>query len=322
MSHPEDTTLPARAVLIPQPGGPEVLTVGERLVRAPQAGEVRIRATAAAVNPTDIGVRTFGAGYGRPDQVPPPWTPGMELAGVVESVGENVPWKPGQRVLAIVLPNRPEGGAQAELVVVPADSVAAIPDGVSDAEAATLPMNGLTVVLCLDRLALSPGQVLGVTGAAGAVGGYAIQLGKAAGLRVVADAKPADEALVRALGADVVVPRSDDVGAAFRAAVPGGVDGLIDAAVLDARALGAVRDGGALATVRGWSGPSERGVRIEAVFVGSYAREVGKLTELVRRVTEGTLTLRVAETMPLARVAEAQRRLAAGGVRGRLVLTF
>src|SRR5436853_148 len=83
--------------------------------------------------------------------------------------------------------------------------------------------------------ALQPGQTLAVTGAAGAYGGYLVQLAKVAGLRVVADASPADEALVRALGADVVVARGDDVADRFRTEVPDGVDGLADGALMGAK---------------------------------------------------------------------------------------
>ncbi len=88
----------------------------------------------------------------------------------------------GERVMAIVLPLG-RRGAYAERVVVPSGSVVRSPARASDAEAATLPMNGLTARACLDRLGLSTGETLAVTGAAGAVGGYAVQLGKAAGLQ-------------------------------------------------------------------------------------------------------------------------------------------
>jgi len=110
----------------------------------------------------------------------------MELAGVVDAVGEGATFRQGERVMAIVNPRRPGGGAQAELVVVPAASVARVPEGTSLEAATTLPMNGLTVRLALDRLALRPGQTLGVTGAAGAVGGYSVEVGVADGLRVIA----------------------------------------------------------------------------------------------------------------------------------------
>jgi NADPH:quinone reductase len=309
-----------RAVVVSRPGGPEVLRVVDLPTPEPGPGQVRIRTRTAAVNPTDTAFRQLGPD---PEEgVPQPWIPGMELAGTVDATGAGVDWRPGQRVMAIVTPRRPEGGAYAEQVVVPADGVAATPDGVGDAEAATLPMNGLTVWAALRMLALSPGQVLGVTGAAGAVGGYAIELGKLAGLRVVAQAAVRDEDLVRRLGADVVVPRDDDAAAAFRAAVPGGVDGLLDAAVLDERALGAVRDGGALATVRFWSGPSERGIRVEPVMVRHHLHEAKGLADLASLAQAGSLTLRVAEVLPAERASEAHARLESGGIRGRLVLAF
>ena len=202
--------------------------------------------------------------------VRPPFIPGMELAGVVDAVGESTSWRPGDRVMAIVNPRRPGGGAQAELVVVPATSVALVPEGTGLEAAATLAMNGLTVRLALDKLALRPGQTLGVTGAAGAVGGYAVELGVSDGLRVIAVAAPKDDALVKRFGASIVVPRGDGAIRGLHDAAPGGVDGLIDAAVLDAAALPAIRDGGKLATVRGFAGPSERGITIEPVRVTSY----------------------------------------------------
>src|SRR5436305_14742384 len=111
-----------RAVLIPRPGGPEVLEVGERKVREAGPGEVRISVRAAAVNPTDIGLREHGGG-----ELPPPWTPGMDAAGVIESVGPEVDrLAPGDEVMAALTPRRPEGGAQAELIVAPAASVVPI----------------------------------------------------------------------------------------------------------------------------------------------------------------------------------------------------
>ena len=206
---------------------------------------------------------------------------------MVDAVGEGTPWRLGDRVMAIVNPRRPGGGAQAELVVVPAASVARVPEGTSLEAAATLPMNGLTVRLALDRLALQPGQTLGVTGAAGAVGGYAVELGVSDGLRVIAVAAPKDEALVKGFGAAIVVPRGDGAIRGLHDAAPGGVDGLIDAAVLDAAVLPAIRDGGKLATVRGFAGPSERGITIEPVRVVSYLHNHEALDRLGQLVAEG-----------------------------------
>src|ERR1700761_4562571 len=140
----------AQAVGIHEAGGPEVLQVIERTVREPGEGEVRIAVAAAAVNPTDIGLCAMGA-----EGIDPPWTPGMDAAGTVESVGPGVDrLAVGDSVLAAVMPRRAEGGAQAALIVVPAASAVPIPDGASMHEAATLPMNGLTAMRGLELLGL------------------------------------------------------------------------------------------------------------------------------------------------------------------------
>ena len=312
-----------RAVTFSRFGGPEVLEVADLPEPQPGPGEVRIRVAAATVNPTDIGFRAGRqAALVTEMGLQPPYIPGMELAGVVDAVGPGTDWRPGDQVMAIVNPRRPGGGAQAELVVVPAASVARVPKGSTLEEAATLPMNGLTVRLALDRLALKPGQTLAVTGAAGAVGGYAVQLGVREGLRVIAVAAPRDEALVKGFGAAAFVPRGDDALRGIRDAAPGGVDGMIDAAVLDGAVLPAIRDSGRLATVRGFAGPSERDITIEPVRVAEYLQNQAALAELGDCVAEGALTLRVAETFPPERAADAQRKLDAGGVRGRLVIVF
>src|SRR5262245_40887511 len=201
-----------KAVTFSRLGGPEVLEVSNLPEPQPGPGEVRIRVAAATVNPTDISFRSgrqLSTAQLAEMGVQPPFIPGMELAGVVDAVGDGVSWRAGDHVMAIVNPRRPGGGAQAELVVVPAASVARGPAGASLEAAATLPMNGLTVRLALDKLGLGPGQTLGVTGAAGAVGGYAVQLGVSDGLRVIAVASPQDETLVKRFGASAVVPRGD-----------------------------------------------------------------------------------------------------------------
>jgi NADPH:quinone reductase-like Zn-dependent oxidoreductase len=147
-------------------------------------------------------------------------------------------------------------------------------------------------------------------------------LGKADGLTVVADASEADEQLVRDLGADVVVRRGDDVAARIREHCPAGVDGLADGAVQDALVLPAVRDGGAVATVRGYRGDGQRGLRVFPTLVRRIAEDRAALDRLRQQAEDGVVTLRVARTFPADHAGEAHQVLAAGGVRGRLVLTF
>jgi NADPH2:quinone reductase len=196
------------------------------------------------------------------------------------------------------------------------------PKNATDVEASTLPMNGLTARLALDLLALEPGQVLAVTGAAGAFGGYVVQLAKADGLTVVADASQADEQLVRDLGADVVVRRGDDVSERIRERYPDGVDGLADGAVMDALVLPAVRDGGRVVTVRGYRGDGSDRVAVLPALVRRVAEDDAALDRLREQAEQGIVTLRVNRTFPAAEAAEAHRLLARGGVRGRLVLVF
>jgi NADPH:quinone reductase len=303
-------------------GGPEVLHIVE--LPDPQAGpgELRIRVHAAVVNPTDTGLRA-GARASQLKDIPPPYVPGMDAAGELDQIGPGVSTdlRIGDHVMAIVVPQGSHG-AYAELLVVPAESVTKVPAGATDAEAATLPMNGLTTRQALDMLDLAPGQTLAVTGAAGAVGGYAVQLGRTEGLRVIADASAQDEALVKQLGADVVVPRGPEFAARVREVLPDGADGLIDAALLNELAVAAVRDGGGIATVRGYTGGPERGISFHPVAVRNYAREHGKLDRLRQQAEAGQVTLRVARTLPAERAAEAHSALEAGGIRGRLVLEF
>ncbi|MDT7749904.1 MAG: NADPH:quinone reductase [Pseudonocardiales bacterium] len=319
-------------------GGPEQLRVVELPDPEPGPGEVRIRVHAAAVNPTDTLLRA-GAQQARLAAVPPPYRPGMDAAGVVDKLGPELDGRLqlGQRVVALVLPSGPHGGAYAEQVVVPAASVVPAPAGADFPAAATLLMNALTARVALDSLALRPGQTLAVTGAAGAFGGYAIQLAKADGLRVIADAAPADEELVRTLGADEVVARGADVADRIRALVPGGVPGVADGALLNELALPAIADGGGLAVVRGWApasgasgtagasgtrGISERGITVHPVLVSRAAADTAALDRLRAQAEQGVLTLRVARTLPAAQAEQAHRLLEAGGVRGRLVLDF
>lgn len=310
-----------RAVAFRRYGGPEVLEVLELPEPEPVPGQVRIRVAAATVNPADTLFRAGGLARGI--EGPPPWVAGLELAGTVESVADGSGYRPGDRVAAMTR-FLPHGrGAQSELVVLDAESsLARVPEGLDLVEAATVPMTGLTVRLLLDTLALPRGATLAVTGAAGAVGGFAVELGAAEGLRVIAISSEADEALARELGADAFVARGDDAFAEVRALVPEGVDGLIDAAVLGRPVLEAVRDGGRVGAVRPFAGETERDIAIDLVSVRTYLDRADRLEALLDLAATGGLTLRVAETFAPERAAEAHERLDAGGLRGRPVIVF
>ena len=285
-------------------------------------GEVRIAVRAAAVSPTDTFTR-IGARHELMKHLDPPYVSGMDVAGVIDEIGPDTDTDlgVGDEVMGIVVPIGQHGGYSDQLVL-PARSVARIPAGATLVEASTLPMNGLTARLALDLLDLPAGATIGVTGAAGAFGGYTVQLAKADGLRVIADASPADEALVRSLGADIIVARGDDVAA--RHAGRGARGGRCRCRRLDpARGLtgGDPRrwPAGIGAAVRG---RDRTGIVNRMVWVREYQLEQERLDRLGRQVEEGAVTLRVAEVYPPERAGEAQARLEAGGTRGRLVIEF
>jgi NADPH2:quinone reductase len=311
-----------RAIGLFTHGGPEVLQVLNLPEVHAGPGQVRIQVKAATVNPTDVAVRN-GARAEQQKAYPPPYVPGMEIAGILDEVGSGVAdrLKVGDAVIGIPVPRGSEGGYR-EQIVLDARSVVRAPAGTSHAEAATLPMNGLTARLSLDLLGLTAGQVIAVTGAAGAYGGYVMQLAKAEGLTVIADASEKDEALVSSLGADIVVRRGEDVASRFRRHFPDGVDGLADGAILNERVIAAVRDGGAYTSLRGFMGAPQRDIRFTATLVMSYVFEWEKLDRLRQQVEAGTLTLRVAALYSPERAADAHRRLEAGGTRGRLLIEF
>jgi NADPH:quinone reductase-like Zn-dependent oxidoreductase len=281
------------------------------------------------VNPVDVLIRT-GRSLVRmfPGR---PVIPGLDVAGVVDQIGPGTETflRVGDHAMAMVNPTRPDGGGYAELVVLDASWVVRAPDGSSDAQAATVPANGLTALRALDLLELPPQSTVAVTGAAGAVGGYAVELARVAGHQVIADAAPADAELVNGLGADIVVPRGPDVADAIRGAAPDGVDAVIDAAVIGADIVSTIRAGGRYAAVRSADEQNRleaeaaaRGVRIVSVNIHDYDGRTDKLDLLRGLADEGRLTMRVATVLPPDAAAAAHRAVEAGGVRGRMVLSF
>ncbi|TCO45516.1 NADPH:quinone reductase-like Zn-dependent oxidoreductase [Kribbella antiqua] len=304
-----------RALVARRLEGPDALEVIETPVPEPAAGQVRIKVAAAAVNPVDVAVSTgkvvqYGVTAPREQ-----FGLGWDVAGTIDAIGEGVDLTPGTPVIGLAdllgLPLK----THAEYVVLNADAVAPAPKGLDLTAASTIALNALTALQALKALQLTPGQTLLVTGAAGGVGGYAVELGKRLDLTVIASAGEEDEDLVRRLGADHFVPK--DLTAVHTIA-PAGVDGLVDAAVRGIAAQEAVRNRGWHAHVQaGPTPPHLRGITVEQIFVQANRSE---LQELVQLVEAGVLSTRVADTYPLHEAPAAYNRLAKGGVRGRLVL--
>ena len=303
-------------------GGPEVLHIIDVPPVSAGPGQVRIRIHAAAVNPTDIVARNgMRAEFQR--QKPPPYVPGMDAAGVVDQVGAEVTTgiKVGDPVMAMVVPSGIHG-AYREQIVLDQNAVVPAPAGCTHVEACTLPMNALTARMSVDLLGLQSGQVLAVTGGPGAYGGYVMQLAKAAGLQVIADAADSDRDLLVALGADVIVSRGERFAEKIREHFPLGVDGLADGALLNGLAIDAVKDGGHFTAIRGFKGGDVRGIHFTATWVTGYDGAYAKLDRLREQVECGQLTLRVAQAVAPEEASYAHRQLEAGGTRGRMVIKF
>jgi NADPH:quinone reductase-like Zn-dependent oxidoreductase len=274
---------------------------------------------AAAANPADIATRAGWLAEQGLMIANSQTGIGWDLAGVVDAVGPGVDrFKVGDPVIGLRDFLTAPVVAQAEYLVLDDDAVAPTPRRVSPVEAATIPLNGLTASQALDLLDLDPGQWLLVTGAAGALGGFTLELAAQRGLRTIALAGSDDEPLVQKLGADNFVARTEDVCAAVRRVIPGGVDGALDAAVIGVSALDRVRGGGSFVAVSAGSAPVPlRGTRVHNVWIPTDAP---RLAELAALVDAGRLTSRVAETQPLGAEAAVHERLATGGLRGRIVL--
>jgi NADPH:quinone reductase-like Zn-dependent oxidoreductase len=308
-----------KSIIVRQPGDPDVLEIADLPLPEPGPHQVRIKVAASSLNPIDLSARAgrlTAAGLMPPM---PQYGLGWDVAGHVDATGSGiVRFQSGDAVIGL----RDllfAGGAHAEYVVLDESAIAPAPTSVPLTDAATLPLNGLTADRALDLAGLAPGQTLLITGASGGVGGFALQLAAIRGLRTVALARPHDADRVRALGASEVVTSSDDLGTAVRRIVPGGVDAVIDAAILGISAHQALRGAGTfVALVAPFAPPPIRATR---VVVQEVFADGDRLAELSKLVDDSALTLRVAKTFSLERAREAHELLESGGVGGRIILT-
>lgn len=306
-----------RAAVVRSVGGPDAVEVIEVPRPVPGPFQVLIKVSAAGLNPADAGV--WSGAFG-PAPEGSHLGLGWDVAGTIVEVGWGVgSLATGASVIAIVQHSAQPVRGQAEYVAVDAYAVATAPSLILPILAATLPLNTLTAATMLDPLELRAGQTLLVTGAAGAVGGYVVQLARVAGVKTIAVGRASDEELLtKTLGATWFVDRDDDLAAAVRRISPVGVDAVADAAVIGGTLLAALRDGGRFSTANPVEGPApERGIE---VYTTSVAPDGRRLAEMSHLADVGLLTPRVAETFPLDEAAKAHARLAEGGLRGRLVL--
>lgn len=317
-----------KAIRVSVFGGPEVLKLEGVPEPRAGAGEVLVRVKAAGVNPYDTYMRAGGYGSANPKL---PWTPGSDAAGVVEAVGADVDLKPGQRVYTAGTIT----GAYAELALCKRAQVQPLPEAVSYAQGAGVWVPCGTAYYALFRLAHArPGETVLVHGASGGVGVAAVQLARAAGMRVIGTAgSDAGLALVRREGAHHAVNHAAaDYRGEIRDLTAGaGVDVILemlanvnlghDLTLLAYR--GRVVVIGSRGTVE--INPREIMSR-ESVVTGMLLWRVleGEAAEihaaLQAGLANGTLRPVVAAELPLASAPEAHRRVMESGARGKIVL--
>jgi putative PIG3 family NAD(P)H quinone oxidoreductase len=322
-----------RAVVITEPGGPDVLRVEQVPDPVPAAGEVVIRVAAAGVNRSDLAQRE-GA-YPPPPGASP--YPGLEVSGQIAAVGTGVTgWHVGDAVCALLA-----GGGYAELVAVPAGQVLPIPDGIGVVEAAALPEVTCTVwANVFMRAGLAAGETLLLHGGSSGIGTMAIQLGHAAGATVACTAGSAAKLeRCRELGADLAISYHDeDFVAALETFTGGhGADVILDiiGAPYLARNVEALATGGRLVVIGmqgGRAAELDLGqlVRKRASVAGSTLRarppqEKAEVVAAVRdhvwpQIAAGRVGPVIDQILPLDEAAAAHRLVDAGGHVGKILL--
>jgi NADPH:quinone reductase-like Zn-dependent oxidoreductase len=298
-----------RAIVLNSFSGLDGLELSEVADPTPASGERMVHVRAASLGPWDLqGAQgAFAAGGGSSNF---PQVQGWDFAGETDD---------GERVLGFVTQPWMGVGALAELISVPAAILAPLPDSLGFAEGSALPVTALTARLLVNAAALGADDLVLVTGAAGMVGGLAMQLASGRGSRVVAAVRDSDVDEARRMGAGTTVPTGPDLEAEVLGRWQDGVDACIDTIGLGATALVCVRDGGAFVTSVPTAVPGPaRGITPQTVQVQPDAEA---LTELAARAADGELTARVAEVLPLERFRDGYERLARGGLHGKIVLT-
>jgi NADPH:quinone reductase-like Zn-dependent oxidoreductase len=300
-----------QAVVFTEFGGPEVLRTEE--VAEPHAGpgQVRVRVRAAGVNPIDVKIRR-GWTQGFID-VTFPATPGMEVAGVVDEVGEGSEFAVGDEVVGWSTT-----GSYAEHALV--GNVVRKPSGVSWEQAVGLPVAGETAQRVLDELQLKDGETLLLHGAAGAVGSIAAQLAKATGATVIGTASPANHDFLRSLGV-IPVAYGEGLVDRVREAAPQGIDAVFDTAgqggLKESIELRGTTD--RIVTIADF-GAAELGVAASMGSTASPEEIATGLTNQLQAAAAGNLTVRIAQTFTLAEAPKAQDLSESGHAHGKVVV--
>ncbi|GAB3931843.1 NADP-dependent oxidoreductase [Kribbella albertanoniae] len=305
-----------KAVRFHATGGPEVLRYEDADQPVPGPGEVRIQVAGSAYNPADGGIR----GGFLPIPITLPHTPGYDVSGTIDALGEGVDGLAvGEDVIGLIPMNA--NGSAAQYVVAPAEVLVKAPTATPLADAAGVPSVGLTASQALFEAGdLKASQRVLINGAGGPVGGYAVQLAKRAGAHVIATASPRSSEIVKAAGADEII---DHTATPVLDAVTEPVDLLLNLAPITPDGFSAlvarVRDGGVVvSTTPTVTTPSdeERNVRAATVFVHPDA---DVLSNLVALIDSGDLHVEIAQRVPLSELPAIHQQAEAGQIHGKVV---
>jgi NADPH:quinone reductase-like Zn-dependent oxidoreductase len=304
-----------QAIMVDQAGGPEVMQILQTAMPQPGPGEVLVRVLAAGVGPWDIHLR----GGGWTGQYP--YIPGGEFAGVVVGdTGDHAGFQDGEPVYGY--PGL--AGCYAQYLVCQAEQMAPMPSGLSPADAAAVPVDGLTAEQGLMEVlglgAESAGEKVLITAGAGGMGHLAVQIARALGAVVIATASPQHHEFVHKLGAAVVIDHTrPDWPDQVRETTDGGVDRVLATVTPSLEgAARAARDGALIATpVHSPAFPHAD--RVQWRQFNGQPRGSG-LIRLAPWFGDGTLSVEVSRWFSWQDAAEAHREVARGHTRGKLVL--
>ena len=305
-----------KAIVIHEYGGPEVLKYEDVPRPEPKDDQILVRVIAAGVNPVDEAGRSERSAkfFG----ITLPFIPGYDIAGIVEKTGRKITkFKTGDSVYAYL--SLTDGGGYAEYAVATEVEAAPKPKSISFVEAAGVPVVALTAWQALiDTAKLSAGQTVLIHGGSGGVGTFAIQIAKARGAKVIATASTANQDLLKQLGADVAI---DYTKAKFED-VAKNVDVVLDSVGKDtlARSYGVVKKGGFIVTLVARIDQAEldkHGIRGASLGVEPDSNE---LTEIGKLIAEKKIKVIISQTLPLAGAVKAQKQIATGHTRGKIVL--
>jgi NADPH:quinone reductase-like Zn-dependent oxidoreductase len=306
-----------KANRIHQFGPPDVIVFEDVDRPVPGEGEVLVRVKASGVGPWDGWIREGKSVLPQPL----PLTLGSDLSGVIEEVGIGVDdFKVGDEVFGVANPRFTN--ANAEYAVVSARMIARKPKGITDVEAASLPVVAVTAwQMLFDHGGIQSGQTVLILGAAGSVGSYAVQLARSAGARIVATASSKDADYVRSLGAERVI----DYRMEFPSRDVGPIDLVLDGVGGEAqtKALALLRRGGRLVSIVSEPDQSEAqrsGVKATFMLVDVTSTALRSISELIE---VGKLKTEVGTVLPLSELRQAHEMLEGTRpkVRGKIVLT-